>query len=97
MLNRASPDLDSDQQKDNDKSKGNDKKGRNMHDGCPPKGKGCNAHKGKKIPNAWLAGDECILPNEPNLTLPYYLGYSRHGQSYQIREAQCEIVDEGSV
>jgi hypothetical protein len=73
MLNRTvcHPTWIQTNKKDNDKSKAND-----MHDGCPPKGKGCNAQKGKKLPNAWLADDECILPNEPNLTLPYLMAYT---------------------
>jgi hypothetical protein len=63
-----------------------------MQDGCPPKGKGCNAQKGKKLPNAWLADDECILPNEPNLTLPYLMAYTTTLGIHVTAKATCRFM-----
>jgi hypothetical protein len=39
-----------------------------------------NAHRGR-LKDSWcmVAGDDCILPNEPNLTVPYLMEYATLG------------------
>lgn len=48
--------------------------------------------KGRDL-NAWLAGDEFMLPNEPNLTLSYLMAYTTLGIRSQRPKLANRFID----